>query len=337
MSFIKDIINLLYFKKIEKKYKRIFFFENKFIENHLIPYITKNNRTDQTLIISLYKIDNSKFENYKIITIKNLFILEIFFLTLKIKYVYSSTPDLNNSIFKKSVFNKSKYIYLQHSPLSLRIIYTNKAFINFDVIFVINNFQKKDVSEINNLFSKNIKFWRKNYLFTKNQIFTKNKNHVKKILLAPTWGTDFYKNNLHYKIKEICSDLNLKLELRPHYMSYKKNEINLYKSFKDFKINDGKLNFNSIDVLVTDWSGIYLEYAFLMKKKCILINSSQKVRNNNINYKQANYLDNVARKALGYQFDPSDIEKISKKIKLLIQENLNDENEITNFFKKNFY
>ena len=89
--------------------------------------------------------------------------------------------------------------------------------------------------------------------------------------------------------------------------------------------------------MVTDWSGIYLEYAFLMKKKCILINSSQKVRNNNINYKQANYLDNVARKALGYQFDPSDIEKISKKIKLLIQENLNDENEITNFFKKNFY
>ena len=337
MSFIKDIINLFYFKKIEKKYKRIFFFENKFIENHLIPYITKNNRNDQTLIISLYTIDNSKFYNYKIITIKNLFILEIFFLILKIKYVYSSTPDLNNSIFKKSIFNKSKYIYLQHSPLSLRIIYTNKAFINFDIIFVINTFQEKDVREINYLFGKKIKLWRKNYLFTKNQIFTKDENHIKKILLAPTWGTDFYKKNLHYKIKDICSNLNLQLELRPHYMSYKKKEINLHKIFKDFKINDGKLNFNSIDVLITDWSGIYLEYAYLINKKCILINSTQKVLNNNIDYKQENYLDNIARKALGYQFDPNDIDKISKKIKLLIQKNLNDEIEITNFFKRNFY
>ena len=337
MSFIKDLISLLYYKKIEKKYNRIFFFENKFIENHLIPYIKKNNKNNQTVIISLYSIDNSELNNFKIITIKNLFILEIFFLILKIKYVYCSTPDLNNSIFKKSIFNKSKYIYLQHSPLSLRIIYTDKAFINFDIIFVINDFQTKDVKEINNLFGKKIKLWKKNYLFTKNQILIKDKNCLRKILLAPTWGTDFYNNNLHYKIKKICCDLNLKLELRPHYMSYKKNEINLSKIIKDFKINDGKLNFNSFNVLITDWSGIYLEYAYLMKKKCILINSNQKVLNNNINHKKENYLDNVARKTLGYQFDINELDKISMKIKLLIQENLNEESEITNFFKKNFY
>ena len=113
--------------------------------------------------------------------------MEIFFLITRIRFLYSSTPDLNNSIFKKSVFKNTKYIYLQHSPLSLRLIYNEKAFNNFDVIFVNNRYQTQDVHEINKLYKKNIRIWKSAYLFIKKNIQNKDVKSKKIILLAPTW------------------------------------------------------------------------------------------------------------------------------------------------------
>tara|TARA_B100001778_G_C18532269_1_gene604193 strand:+ start:215 stop:1228 length:1014 start_codon:yes stop_codon:yes gene_type:complete len=337
MSFIIDLINLIYFKIVEKKYLRIFFFESEFIEGHLEPYLNKNCKKEKTLIISFYKIKNKNLKKFKIITLKSSFFLEIFFLIIKTKYLYSSTPDLNNSIFKKSVFKKTKYIYLQHSPLSLKLIYTEKAFNSFDIIFVNNSYQKQDVSEINKLYNKNIKIWKSTYLFIKKKTKTKNSKSKKIILLAPTWGTDFYKKNLHYAVKKSCNELNLNFEIRPHYMSYKKNEINFDKISRDFQINSGSLDFNSIEILITDWSGIFIEYAYLKKKKCILINSTQKLLNKNINGPFENCLDIKARKHLGYEVAVNDINKIPQKIISINNHILNDKIEIDKFFVENFY
>ncbi len=57
---LRDIFTLIDFLKYQKKVKRVFFFENSFIENHLAPYIEKNKNINETIIISLYKIQKKK-------------------------------------------------------------------------------------------------------------------------------------------------------------------------------------------------------------------------------------------------------------------------------------
>ena len=336
MSFLKDIKNLIYSKKIEKNYDRVFFFENEFIEDHLIPYLLKNKNIKKTLIVSLYQIKNPKIKNFKIIKFKKLKILEIFFLFLKIKNIYASTPGLENTSFRKSIYKKNRYIYIQHSPLSLKIIYNKNAFTEFDIIFVVNKSQKKDVEEINNIYKKKIKPWKNQYLFFKNQNFIKNDLKTNKILIAPTWGTNFYEDNFHLIIKKFLINNGYKIELRPHYMSFNQNDID--QNIKnDFIINSGKLDFSSFDILITDWSGIYLEYAYLTNKKSILINSKQKILNEDFNRFDKNSIDNDARKILGYELGLENLNEVNFFIKHIYKDYDENKKEIAYFFRNNFY
>ena len=162
----KDIFTLINFFKNQKKFKRIFFFENSFIEPHLAPYIFKNTNTDETVIVSLYKIQNDNLKNFKIFEFNKIFFLNLFFLVLKIRYCYSSTPDIDNSAFQRSIFKKTKYIYIQHSPLGLNKIYRDNAFSNFDIVQVVNKFQKDDVINISKIKKKkNKSLARKIFIF----------------------------------------------------------------------------------------------------------------------------------------------------------------------------
>ena len=105
-NLLNDFKNIILLKKINKNYKRVFFFENEFIENHLSPYLYKNKVQKKTLIISIYKITSKNLKDFDIISFNNLFFIQIFFYLLKIRYIYSSTPDLNFTPFKKSLVKK---------------------------------------------------------------------------------------------------------------------------------------------------------------------------------------------------------------------------------------
>ena len=57
----------------------------------------------------------------------------------------------------RSVNKICKYIYIQHSSVSLNMAYDDNAFINFDAVQVINKFQSKEIDKINILKKKKIK------------------------------------------------------------------------------------------------------------------------------------------------------------------------------------
>ena len=94
------------------------------------------------------------------------------------------------------------------------MIYNKTAFINFDLVFTVNKFQVNDIIELNNIYKVKIKKWRSNYLFLKKD---QNKTFIekKKILIAPTWGTNFFKLKYHLKLNEILKNGNYDFELRP--------------------------------------------------------------------------------------------------------------------------
>jgi hypothetical protein len=332
---LDDLKNFIYFILKQKNYKRVFFFENSFIEQHIYQAIPNSHKIDRTLIISLYPDAKKNIKNIQTIYFKKEFFLSLAFIFLRIPYCYSSTPDLNNSSFVKSSISKTKYIYIQHSPMSLTMIYRDGAFNSFDAVQVVNKFQLNDLHEINIKKKLKIKPIKSKYLFiNKMKNISVVKSSKKKILLAPTHGTDFYEKKIHLQLGE-CLDFNqYDLFFRPHLMSIKKKDFELNELNRNFNIDKKELNFSEYDYLITDWSGIYIEFAFFKNKKSILINSSKKILNDNFQNISNEPMEIETRKILGFQVELNELKSIILYLKKI--DDYND-SDIKDFFKKNFY
>ena len=335
INLFKDIANFSKLKNLDKNIKYCFFVENKFIFNYLEPYIKKKN-SEKTIIVSFTDLE---LENgYKYLIFKTFFFQSLFFLFHTFKYFITSTPDLDeNFYYKKSKFNKTKYIYIQHSPLSLTKIYQEKAFINFDLVHVVNLFQEKEIKKIRNIYDKNIKIYKSPYLFLKN-IKTNDytKKDKKKVLIAPTWSTNFFKLNIHEKIFELLKKENIEFTFRPHPMSIKMNEISsdeIKKKNIDLDLRS-KINFADYTDLISDWSGIFVEFALIKKKFPILINNDQKIRNKNENFYKELPIEIFARDKIANQVKTDDLEEI---IRLLNKNDYSNEKKTIESFSKDYF
>ena len=147
-SLFKDISNFIKFKKNEKNVNIGFFSENNFIYEYLEPYIINKLKRHKIIIISFEDLSKEYLENSDVYVFKTKIMQELVFLTLKLKYLYSSTPDLDYTIFKRSKFSSCKYIYLSHTPVSMTLIYRSHSFDSFDAVQVTNKYQYKEMLEI---------------------------------------------------------------------------------------------------------------------------------------------------------------------------------------------
>ena len=68
-------------------------------------------------------------------------------------------------------------------------------------------------------------------------------------------------------------------------MSVKKNEINLNKYDKSILNIDGYIDLRNYENLISDWSGIYFEFAILNKRRPILIDT-KKINNDDYTYQE---------------------------------------------------
>lgn len=338
INFFRTLKKFLNFKKNEKNYKRIIFNENlntfKYLED-----LVKSNKNN-FCILSLEDLSKFKIKNHNYYYFNNSFFISLIFIFLKIKYLYTSTPDLNNSIFRKSIHKKTKYIYIQHSPVSLSMAYKYNAFLEFDYVQVVNKNQYSDIIDMNNIYKKKIKPLKSKYLFL-NNLRHKNKNVVKNkidYLIAPSWNTDFYKLDLHRNIFKILKDLNKSFIFRPHYMSIVKKEflidkLNLDKKFIDLNSN---LNFDNYENLISDWSGIYLEFAIIKNKKPLLINSKMKIRNENYKKFSSEPIELEIRDKLSVQFNTNELNQFRDFVSSNTEKNF-DNLDIYNIYSSKFY
>ena len=290
------------FNKLDKRDRSIvFYLENEFDFIFFKPIVEK---LTQEYDIKICYVTSSKTDPMLTSNDKNILPFYIgdgiarssFFVNLKATIVVMTMPDLETFHIKRSKIYPVHYVYIFHSLCSTHYIYRKTAFDNFDTIFCTGNYQIIEIQERekkSNLAKKKLVkhgYGRLDILINEVQSTNvrKNASNNKVVLIAPTWGPNGLIETKGQEIVHILLDSGFNVILRPHPMTIKKsNNIiqKIEKEFKDnlnFKLETDIRNTESLflcDGMISDWSGVAIEYAFVFEKPIFYIDTPQKINN----------------------------------------------------------
>ena len=329
-SLGKDWDNLTEFEKLDIKDKEIIFYaENIASMNHFKLLLNELIENYSFSICYVTSVENDPLLSQSNSKIKSFFIGKKtartkFFLTLKAKILIMDMPDLETFHIKKSKTYPVHYIYVFHSMFSTHSYLRKGAIDNYDTIFCVGEHHLKEIKETEKFYKlkpKNLVkygFSRLDHLIEKNENF-ENKIDNKTIIIAPSYGED----NLLQKhgidlINILINDY--KVILRPHHkiLSESKDLIeeitNTFNNNPNFEFETGIIPFkklcNSL-TLISDWSGIAIEYAFTFNRKVIFIDVPKKIQNFESENISVEPIEIKLREEIGYLINPNNLNNIS--------------------------
>ena len=335
-TFFKEFQGYRAYKKLPKSYKKVVFYSESFQDwHHLKPLL--NALLDDDIAVTYVTSDDRdpgllKLSNkYRSIYIGKGFFRILFFQFLKAKLLILTMMDLNNFELKRSM-HPVHYVYIFHSLTSTHMVDTEKSFDHYDTIFCAGPHQKKEIElreKNKDLKAKNLIPYGYPRIEKLIQLSSKPKNEKKVILLAPTWGEQSIINLMGMEICSIIINQGYSLILRPHHETIKRspqliNEIeNKYSHLETFRLvremGDSESLLQS-DLLICDWSGIAIEYAFGLEKPIIFIDIPPRVRNPNWREIQSEPLEMSIREKVGRVICPSKLDELPSSISQLLNE-----------------
>ncbi len=331
------------------KPKFIFYSESKSYLKYaylLIKYLSEK-FPDKVYYVSSDSDDKILDLKVKNIYIGKGFLLQYFFKSINAENIFMTLTDIDNSIIKKNKFVKN-YVYFFHSPLSTTRNYTSGAFDNYDTILCNGDYQIKEIRHRER--HKNLKekkliksgFFYFDYLNSK----IKNIDDKNEILIAPSWNKN-KKKFINEDFEQIIDKLlknGFKVRFRPHPETIKRSFdlINFYRRKfmnSNFIYDDDVENFEAMQnakCLITDSSGISIEYLMLFKKPVIFYNSFDKIHNDNFDlFKNLLPIEDEIKNKFGFTFNKHQIINIKQ---IINEANIKfNKNDINDFLEKNFF
>ena len=276
------------------------------------------------------------------------FLLQYFFISVSVENLFMTLTDLNNSIIKKNKFVKN-YIYYFHGAVSTTKIYTSAAFDNYDTILCNGDYQIREIQQRESIENLKKKRLIKNGLFYFDYLtrkIDKINSDNNEILVAPSWNKDKknFINEDFEKIIEKLLDDGHKVRFRPHPETIKRSKklMSFYKKKfhgDNFIFDDFAGNFEALTkakCLITDNSGISIEYMLIFKRPAIYYGEFDKIHNEKFDmYKNLNTIDDLVKNKFGYKIYTDQINNINYVINKSILEF--KKNEIDKFLNENFY
>ncbi len=332
------------------KPKFIFFSENKSYQKYSKPIIDVlcSKYPDQVYYLSIDKddkINDKRVKNYFITYL----LINFFFKNIKADNMFLTLTDLDNHYIKKTK-NVKKYIYYFHSPISTTKGYTPKAFDNYDTILCNANFQIKEIKT-----RENIKHLNKKDLIPTGYFYfdflAKNinfENENDSILIAPSWNYNLnnFINENFVELTEVLLKKNKKVIFRPHPEHYKRSKSILSKiekncSNKNFEFDTKSENLNSMEkarCLITDSSGIAIEYIAILKRPVLYLDEFDKIHNDEFNdYLNLDTIDYKIKEKFGYLFKKDDFYQIDVIIERSIKDFKKKQPILDTFLNENFF
>lgn len=237
-------------------------------------------------------------------------------------------PDLQNFIFKKSPGVK-KYVYVFHALVSTHQQYRKHAFDHYDTIFCTGRQQENELREAEQRYTLPPKTYvRYGYplLYELKQQVAKKTISENKVLIAPSWYAEGILNTC---ILELVQELGMEkreIWIRPHPEFIKRNK-KVYTQLVAKTKRSPLIRFDTspsvythlrdAGILITDRSGIALEYAFACQRPVLFIDTPRKIQNPDVETFACPPLENEYRSRLGLSVKPDSLDRLEETIREL--------------------
>tara|TARA_B100001105_G_scaffold16403_1_gene11911 strand:+ start:101 stop:1273 length:1173 start_codon:yes stop_codon:yes gene_type:complete len=341
ISLSREWKELKKFESLESSVRSIVFYaENKASMNHfksLIDELTESLGREICYITSNPSDPILTTKNNKIHTfyVGSGTARDKLFLGLKADVLVTDMPDLETYHIKRSKTHPVHYVYVFHSMFSIHSYLRKGALDNYDTIFCVGQHHVNEIRETEKVYglkSKNLinyGYGRLDTLLQERENFQRiNHNTKDLIIIAPSYGN----NNLLEKcgpgLIAIFLKLNFKVMLRPHFITLR-DSTKLINSIKEkFGKNRNFVlerdiipsdSFHNSLFMISDWSGISLEYAFALERPVLFVDVPKKINNPDFEKIHCEIIETNIRREIGYVISPNELERIPEKINSLLQ------------------
>ncbi|MCF6281528.1 MAG: CDP-glycerol glycerophosphotransferase family protein [Candidatus Polarisedimenticolaceae bacterium] len=235
--------------------------------------------------------------NYQTFKIDEGFVRNWLFENIDTDVMVMTMPDLHQYQVKRSK-HKVHYVYVQHSLVSLHMAYRKGAFDHYDTIFCAGPHHLKEIRAMEakyNLPAKNLLehgYGRLDSIIEeakKRPVKEKPDNAPKHVLIAPSWGPEgTIESGVGERIVDQLMEQGCQVTLRPHpqTIKYAKDKIetiiNKHSSNPLFAYEAnvaGQDSLHDSDIMISDWSGAALDYAFGLNKPVLFVDVPRKINN----------------------------------------------------------
>jgi len=238
------------------------------------------------------------------------------FRALKSGVLVTTTPDLNTHVLKRSPF-PVHYTYVFHTIVSTHMIYRARAFDHFDSILCSGTHHIVEIREWEKLKGLPEKMlFEHGYapldsiieLGKSNQAPSVEGNGSMKIILAPSWGDHSILNVCGREIVEILLGQGHQVTVRPHPRTRQFTPEVINKLDEEFSVNPNfKLDKNTSafevysqnHVMISDWSGAALEFAFGLERPVLYIDVPKKLNNKEFDLMKTVPIEEWIREKIG--------------------------------------
>ena len=258
------------------------------------------------------------------------------FANLKAHVLVMTMPDLETFHIKRSRVYPVHYIYVFHSIVSTHLIYRKSAFDHFDTLLCVGPHHVEEIRAAEaayGLRKKNLiahGYGRLDSLIkehaARNQQVPVEVNNKKVILVAPSWGPNGLLETRGLDIVAILLEAGYHVVVRPHPVTirkYPKAVEALKHKFgqnRDFVLETdirSQESLHSSHCMISDWSGVALEYAFTSERPVIFVDVPKKINNPDYEDIPCEPLEVAIRTKIGEVVPLDQLNKIPDKIELV--------------------
>ena len=308
VKFIRSLRNVIHFLQLPREARRLTFYsEGRNYWGYLEPLVSQVLAISDVLVCYISSDEGDpglllEHPNYRKFVIDEGHIRDWLFRNIETDVFIMTMPDLHQYQVKRSR-HAVHYVYVQHSLVSLHMVYRNGAFDHYDTIFCAGPHHMREIRAMEAEFNLQPKklvahgYGRLDTLLSQyrdrpvNEPTAGSPGHV---LVAPSWGPEgMIESGIGESIVHHLLRRQYRVTLRPHPQTHKFAEHKVRAILEHHGDNPlfahelnvvGQDSLHDSDAMISDWSGVALEYMLAFRKPVLYVDVPMKV--NNVEYRR---------------------------------------------------
>lgn len=257
----------------------------------------------------------------------------ILFQFLRADMMVLTMMDLGSLDHKRSI-HPVHYAYVFHSLTSTHMVDSATAYDHYDTLLCAGPHQMREIRQretVAGLPAKNLLahgYHRLDALIEEaERRGPHHPGHPPTVLVAPTWGEQSMLNVCGERLLEVLLEAGFNVILRPHYETVRRHASVVENLLQRFGTNprlhyiDQMSESGSLfdaDLLITDWSGIAIEYALGLSRPVLFVDVPRRVRNPDYAELGIEPVEVTIRNQVGVVVPPDELARIPEHIRTLL-------------------